>query len=111
MENIKLKPCPFCGAKARIDVSGGGEGYRVACTRILGCGAKFEWFDEEEAAIDAWNTRIPMEEIIAELEKEYSLANKEKERCVNENILQFDSAKGYATGIGRTIELLKEKEG
>ena len=67
MQN-KLLPCPFCGGEAKIDITGDG-GYRVTCKRILGCGCKFEWFDYENEAINAWNTRKPMERIVAQLEQ------------------------------------------
>lgn len=42
------------------------------------------------------------------LEKELHLADKEKERCARENQLQFDSAKGYANGIGNAIEIVNQ---
>lgn len=41
------------------------------------------------------------------LEEELKLADKEKERCIRENALQFDSAKGYANGIANAIEVVK----
>ena len=64
-----LKPCPFCGGEARIHISGKSDGYRVACKNPFACGAKIEWFDKEEEAIEAWNTRKPIEAVVAELEK------------------------------------------
>ena len=56
----KLKPCPFCGGKAKlvnIDASGeqGEENPIVVhCTQ---CFAKTDWFGREWEAIDAWNRR------------------------------------------------------
>ena len=52
-------------------------------------------------------TAYSVDEVVEELEKELSLADKEKERCVGENNLQFDSAKGYASGISTAIEIVK----
>ena len=46
--------------------------------------------------------------VVEELEKELSLADKEKERCTGENHLQFDSVKGYASGISTAIEIVKQ---
>lgn len=43
------------------------------------------------------------------LKEELKLADEEKERCARENVLQFDSAKGYATGIYNAIEIIKEE--
>lgn len=47
--------------------------------------------------------------IINRLDQELKLADEEKERCARENQLQFDSAKGYATGIYKAIEIIKEE--
>lgn len=47
--------------------------------------------------------------IINRLEQELELADEEKERCARENQLQFDSAKGYSTGIYNAIEIIKEE--
>lgn len=44
--------------------------------------------------------------IMDRLKKELYLADKAKERC---NSLQFDVAKGYATGIYNAIEFVKEE--
>lgn len=46
---------------------------------------------------------------VAELEKEYDLADKEKARCMEENIFQYDEAKGYARGIDTAIEIVRER--
>lgn len=57
--------------------------------------------EEHPAAFDA-------DKVIFELEKELSLADKEKERCTDENHLQFDSVKGYVRGISTAIEIVKQ---
>lgn len=49
------------------------------------------------------------EAVMAELENELKLADEEKERCSRENPLQFDTAKGYATGISNAIEIISGK--
>ena len=49
------------------------------------------------------------EKIIEKLEKELKLADEEKIRCARENPLQFDSAKGYAHGVGKAIEIVKQE--
>ena len=64
-----------------------------------------------DKAIKAWNTRTPMERIVERLEEELKLADEEKRRCVAENMLQFDEAKGYARGIANAIEIVKEEGG
>lgn len=57
--------------------------------------------------IDIQPTAYSVGKVVEELEKELSLADKEKERCTGENNLQFDSAKGYASGISTAIEIVK----
>lgn len=50
-----------------------------------------------------------MERIVEKLETELKLAEEEKERCIRENPLQFDSAKGYVNAISVAIEMIKEE--
>lgn len=52
-------------------------------------------------------TAYDVDSVCEELEEELKLADKEKERCIKENPLQFDSAKGYANGIANAIEIVK----
>lgn len=56
--------------------------------------------EEQPTAFDA-------EKVIALLEEELKLADDEKARCIKENPIQFDSAKGYANGIAVAIEIVK----
>lgn len=54
----ELKPCPFCGEKAKAyheESWAHGEGYYVSCTN---CGVRQWWlFNFEADAIEAWNRR------------------------------------------------------
>ena len=52
MENVKLKPCPFCGSKfiQTIKIIG----YSVKC---FDCGAITGPYNKRENAVKAWNTR------------------------------------------------------
>lgn len=52
-------------------------------------------------------TAFDTDKVVEQLESELRLADKEKERCVRENPLQFDSAKGYAMGLSNAIEIVK----
>lgn len=61
--NEELKPCPFCGHEAEIEIDGGWDVpvYYVAC---LHCDANTQAGDysesmqeTEQGAIKAWNTR------------------------------------------------------
>jgi hypothetical protein len=55
--------------------------------------------------------RKPFERVLQRLEEELKLSDIEKERCIRENPLQFDEAKGYSTGISNAIDFVKEEGG
>lgn len=57
--------------------------------------------------VDKQPTAFDAEKIVALLEEELKLADDEKARCIKENPMQFDSAKGYANGIAVAIEIVK----
>lgn len=56
MDGIKLKPCPFCGAKVEVvkDFEFGFEGYSVRCEK---CRSQSAIYDGPTDAIEAWNKR------------------------------------------------------
>ncbi len=56
----ELKPCPFCGRKARVEqeeqeIPTDEEWYRVICDH---CGGNSGWLMRPEAAIATWNARV-----------------------------------------------------
>lgn len=51
----ELKPCPFCGGKARVKCSIKEDLWGVACYKCECCTKVF--FSEEEA-VEAWNRRV-----------------------------------------------------
>lgn len=53
-------------------------------------------------------TAYNVDKVVEELEEELNLADNEKERCLKENPLQFDTAKGYAHGIANAIEIVRK---
>lgn len=116
MSEIELLPCPFCGGKAEVRATKrlvfngkymGTVHYVVGCIDTKCIGRIQRRYNSIEEAIDAWSTRKTIHRIVEQLEKELQLADKEKARCTRENPLQFDSAKGYASGIATAIEIVK----
>ena len=57
--------------------------------------------------IEEQPTAFDVEKVVTLLEEELKLADDEKARCIKENPIQFDSAKGYAHGIAVAIEIAK----
>lgn len=57
--DTKLKPCPFCGGKAKVYETNLGmdcfSWWNVECND---CEASMEGFGSERVAIRVWNTRI-----------------------------------------------------
>lgn len=52
-------------------------------------------------------TAFDINTVMEHLKKELELADDEKCRCIKENPMQFDEAKGYARGIATAIEIVK----
>lgn len=121
MQNDKLLPCPFCGEKELIYRSqmrftdstpenmvhedGTMKWSYIECGR---CGCSTKAYCYEYQSTKKWNIRKPMEWIVESLEKELKLSDKEKERCAKENPMQFDSAKGYSTGIANALDIVRK---
>ena len=56
--NEKLKPCPFCGSKAKMILHMEFGNAYIQCLNTEECGIRQEWFDSEKEAIEAWNRRV-----------------------------------------------------
>lgn len=71
-EEIKLKPCPFCGSDDVVFGAGLEDEYYVEC---WDCGAKIESYNGMEDAVAGWNARaIDRDELLKiadELENEF----------------------------------------
>ena len=107
--NDKLLPCPFCGSEVEIfdeEISYVDTAYNFHC-KNCDMITYYDYPNDRDEAIKHWNTRKPMERIVEILQSELELADEEKERCLKENPLQFDTAKGYATGISNALDVIK----
>lgn len=78
-----LKPCPFCGGEAEVVKAHSNTTefpYVVVCKNDL-CNASVGRFStSREKAIEAWNTRKPMEAVVAELEKQVERYDRRAEK-------------------------------
>lgn len=57
--------------------------------------------------IDKQPTAFDVDKVVDQLEEELELTEEEKKRCVIENYLQYDFAKGYAMGVYNAIDIVK----
>lgn len=55
----ELKPCPFCGGRASLDVMPH-KGSEWAAAECTACGASTDVYKNAESAIESWNTRWGM---------------------------------------------------
>lgn len=109
--NKELKPCPFCGGEAVINVIEPHEhvvvnlppypgGAFIECT---GCTCAMSGQSEEEV-IEAWNTRKPIDKVVEQLEEEQDNAGRLSGYFYNHNTYETC---GYMEGLGKAIEIVK----
>ena len=103
-----LLRCPFCGGEAKIDKTIANT-VSVECTvcyassRMILCTEG----DIEQKAIEAWNTRKPMHNIVERLEH----FNEETFYRANGRANGKTLAYGYSQGIYKAIAIVKEEGG
>ena len=108
MSEIKLLRCPFCGGEAELIKRKSNFPY-IHGVWCIGCKCRTSFEKSEEIAIEKWNNRKPVEDVLERLEEEYKAAADDMKRCLRENPLQFDSAKGCAQGLYNAIKIIKER--
>ena len=62
-EEIKLKPCPFCGGNDVVAE----ETYMSGYVRCRGCGAEGGFRYSHDEAVAAWNRRTNAKELVARI--------------------------------------------
>ena len=76
VEEIKLKPCPFCGCSdRRVGIRKmGNKGYRIVCARCGSMGAQINILDGDKIgaqnmAREVWNKRVGQIDQIREIKR------------------------------------------
>ena len=105
---VKLLPCPFC--KEELEVVG--KDHYLA-HKTNGCILQPLCFESDDnEAIKAWNTRVPMERIVDDLEeameRQWGYYNNAKSTG---NIRQMDYSDGCAEGLTTAIKIVKLEGG
>ena len=59
MDEIKLKPCPFCGGEGKVmRFPKCNRKYAVICSNVLCFASVGNYSTTKELAIDTWNRRV-----------------------------------------------------
>lgn len=69
-EEVKLKPCPYCGSAPRIEHHFSKDEYRYCCCSNPSCPSNLPSLTDE-AAYENWNTRPIEDELQAKLDAIY----------------------------------------
>lgn len=109
----QLKKCPFCGGEAKIDKTTS-NAVEVACSECSASTPLFWAFiGGKEKAIEAWNTRKPMERILEQLEElrmaEYDDSDEEPKYEDGEDIFDDGVSSGKFIAYRNAIEIIKEE--
>lgn len=64
---MRLKPCAFCGGKGEL--WNNKLTYRLYCVICEECDCMTPYFTTREEAIEAWNRREPIDEIVEQLDR------------------------------------------
>ncbi|MBR6538092.1 MAG: Lar family restriction alleviation protein [Lachnospiraceae bacterium] len=103
-----LKSCPFCGGEAEIWED------KVFCTYVpqcKECNAQRGRYINKENAIKAWNTRKPMEAVVAELEKRANDNDRAADRLSGiESKKKITSWRARAEALRDAAEIVRGKE-
>ena len=102
MSEIKLLRCPFCGGEAELLKGQCEIDNYVMC---LECRSKTKLYNTKASAIKAWNTRIPMQNIVERLEEE--VEESATDYYDWEDISYLREKKAYQ----KAIEIVKEEGG
>lgn len=100
----ELRRCPFCGGEAKIVFAEEYKQWRIRCKNI-DCDIRpsTSWFNNEEEAIDRWNRRKTIDEIVEQLEEKADEANNDWIAYGRED----DYFDGKEDGIREAIEIVK----
>ena len=90
----ELKCCPFCGEKPKIATCDWGYSVKEYWCYCSSCGCETKKYHSKEDAIEQWNTRTPMDNIVEKLEEE-------KSDCGERT--------GYFKGIEKAINIVKQE--
>lgn len=108
--NKELKPCPFCGWDAIVLQNDEGY-YYVGCKNAECRGYVFYsyvYYSTQERAIEAWNTRKPMDKVVEQLEENKILCGEIATEAIEMNDLHLQvGARSQIVAFEEAIEIVK----
>lgn len=97
----ELKRCPFCGGEAELIKRKSNFPY-IHGVWCIGCKCRTSFEKSEEIAIEKWNNRKPVDDVLERLE----------EKCVEYkntwNTCDDEVAFGQMNGMSNAISIIKE---
>lgn len=99
----EIKRCPFCGGEATLTnkLSKDEYGQRLWNVCCFGCANRTSSYWDKEIAIEAWNTRKPLERVIERLETESDFFGGEPMGTLQKSF--------YCKGVEKAIEIIKQE--
>ena len=98
----KLKKCPFCGGEAELIKRKSNFPY-IHGVWCIGCNCRTSFEKSEEIAIEKWNNRNPVEDVLERLEAERIKYKNEWDTYDDE------IAFGQMNGMSNAISIIKER--
>ena len=105
----ELKCCPFCGGEAKISSYDWGYSVKEYWIYCNPCDCASGRYHSKEEAINAWNTRTPMANIVEKLEEEKEKTQDEMEECIFKGLPYHDSTEDKVIGITKAINIVKQE--
>ena len=101
----EIKRCPFCGGEATLTnkLSKDEYGQRLWNVCCFGCANRTSSYWDKEIAIEAWNTRKPLERVIERLEEQAEECKKYWDEFDDED------AFGGMNAYMNSIEIIKQE--
>ena len=117
MNDIELKPCPFCGGKAKIIYWDGDESSIDACSVSCSeeqCNMSIDYWGSLQCVVRAWNIRKPEDALLKKVEEltekiEYILLSLYMSNRIPANVAVADLCDEDLDKSGRLLGRIRDR--